>query len=397
MTPKRYAFVVPRFGRGFAGGAEALISSIAQKLHQRGDTVEILTTCAKDNRTWSNELPAGMTKEEGITVRRFPVAERNLDQWIPLQVRLSEGMNLTLDEQLLWMKESVTSEDLFQHIAEAGEDFDAIFFGPYLFGTTFWGSLIHPEKSVLIPCLHDEAYAYLDVVRAMFSSVSGAVFNAQGEMELADDLFGKLRGGEVGMGFEPHDAKYLAGLTPYFSEAFPYLLYLGRKETGKNAQLLIDYFISLKEKENLRDLKLVIMGGGDFTDLHREKARLREDIIDLEHLSEHDKHRVIRHALALCQPSTNESFSIVLMEAWLLSVPVLVHGQCKVTKSHVIDSGGGLFFSDEEDFIAVVKRLASDRTLCSQLAASGFEYVKRRYSWDAVMERFDQAIKNILA
>lgn len=391
----RFCFVTPRYGKQIAGGAETLVRELASRLAQRGDQIEILTTCALDNRSWENHFAPGVEVDQKLIVRRFLVDPRNLDKWVPLQIRISEGMKLSVDEQLDWMAHGVNSTALYAHLAEVSAQFDKIFFGPYLFGTTFWGSLISPERSVLIPCLHDESYAYLEVIEQMFKQVSGALFNALPEQQLAHSLYGEIAGGEVGMGFVPCNQDYVNSLSPYFTESFPYLMYLGRKETGKNAQILIDYFSALKDSGQHPGLKLVILGGGSFDDLLRPNAKLRDDIIDLAQLSELDKQRVLKYAVALCQPSLNESFSIVLMEAWQLGVPVLVHSKCAVTREHVSESGGGLYFSDANEFGAVVSELLNDATLRAELAAAGNGYVRTKYSWSAVLERFDIALANI--
>ena len=385
---RSYAFVIPRYVSSM-GGAESLCAALGRALVADGCSVTILTTCAADNRSWANEMPSGPFNEGGLSGIRFPVDDRNLDRWIPLQIRLSEGGELTIDEQLDWLLHSVTSRDLFAHIAAHGLSFDALFFAPYLFGTTFWGSQIHPERSVLIPCLHDEAAAYLPVMRAMLRSVRGIIFNAPAERVLAERLHGSLAGGIVGMGFDSVPEDVERKLEPFFAPNEQYILYLGRKETGKNAHLLIDYFCSWKDKSpKAAPIKLVICGGGSFTDLHRPQASKRDDIIDLAHVSEHDKLRIIKGALALVQPSTNESFSIVLMESWRLGVPVAVHGLCPVTKDHVEHSGGGLFFSDLSDFMGVMDRIIADAPLLEAMGRSGRQYVAMEYSWPTVIDRF---------
>jgi glycosyltransferase involved in cell wall biosynthesis len=374
------------------------MGAIATELAKRGDSVELLATCAKDNRTWTNELPAGETEIQGVKVIRFPVNDRNLDVWIPVQVAIHEGKQVSIDDQLLWMQESVNSRALYQYLADEGHRFDVIFFGPYLFGTTFWGSMIHPEKSILIPCLHDEAYAYLDSIAAMFRSVRGCLFNAEPEMHLARSLYGDIKGDVVGMGFVPPSRKDVETLTPYFDEEFPYILYLGRKEMGKNVHLLMDYFCEAKQKGLLpRDIKLAILGGGSFADLHRDELLGRDDIIDLPHLSETDKQRLLRHSLFLCQPSTNESFSIVLMEAWMVGAPVVVHGACAVTRHHVIESAGGLYFSSSSDLAGVACHMLEGAEIRAQFAERGGRYVAERYSWASVLERFDRVVGALLS
>lgn len=392
MALKRYAFVLPRFGEANIGGAENLSALLARKLSDRGDHVEIFTTCALDNRTWKNELQPGESSEFGLVVHRFLVDERNLDRWVPLQIRLHSGQKLDLQEQLDWMADSVNSSTLYKTIADRSDNFDAWFFAPYLFGTTFHGSLIAPHKSVLIPCLHDESYAYTDIVASMFRQVAGCLFNADAERRLAEGIYGAMRGGVVGMGFEPVTE---SAPKPYFKDHFQYLLYLGRKETGKNVHSLVKMFLKAKEEGKLADLKLVIAGGGSFDDLHLPKAREHSDIIDLLHLSEEDKKAVLHHSLALCQPSTNESFSIVLMESWLLETPGLVNAYCDVTKEHVERSGGGLYFGNFDDFVGCCELLQSNTELRAIMGKAGKEYVLDFYSWKKTLLRFDSAMHEI--
>jgi glycosyltransferase involved in cell wall biosynthesis len=400
MKPRRYCFVVPRYFEGIAGGAETLMGELARHLSKRGDSVELLATCAKDNRTWTNELPAGESFVDGMKVTRFPVNQRNLDSWVPIQLAIHEGVAVDVDQQLLWMRESVNSDLMYRHIKENRDSFDLFLFGPYLFGSTFWGSMIHPDKSVLVPCLHDEAYAYLDIIAAMFRGVRGCLFNAEPEMQLARSLYGDIPGGVVGMGFTDHPT--LLGdtgennLTSECLDGNPYILYLGRKEMGKNVHLLIDYFVEAKRDGLIpQELRLVVLGGGSFSDLHRTDVLERGDVIDLPHIDEHGKRRLIAESLFLCQPSTNESFSIVLMEAWMVGTPVVVHGECAVTRHHVIESSGGLYFSSPADLAGVIRYIWENPEARGDFAARGASYVKREYSWPAVLSRFDTTVDSI--
>lgn len=397
MNSRRFAFVIPRYFDGIAGGAETLMGNIAHHLQQRGDYVEVWATCAKDNRTWANEFSPGKTEVNGLSLHRFVVDPRNLEAWIPIQLALHDGQVISTEDQLTWMAESVNSKSLYSHIAQHAHQFDALFFGPYLFGTTFWGALIDPQRSVLIPCLHDEAYAYQDVIASMFRQVMGCLFNAEPEMQLARSLYGDIPGGVVGMGFSMPSACEVDGLEPYFSDPAPYILYLGRKETGKNVHLLIDCFCEAKAEGLLpKDVKLAILGGGSFDDLHRPEVLTRGDVIDLPHMSERDKQRLLHHALYLCQPSTNESFSIVIMEAWMVGTPVVVHGACSVTRHHVEESKGGLYFSSPHDLAGVTKYFLSNPQARKMHAQAGAEYVAREYSWSSVLKRFDATVNELL-
>jgi glycosyltransferase involved in cell wall biosynthesis len=330
-----------------------------------------------------------------MKVTRFAVNQRDLDAWVPIQVAIHEGHAVDVDQQLLWMQESVNSDPMYRFIK------DLFLFGPYLFGSTFWGSMIHPDKSVLVPCLHDEAYAYLDIIAAMFRGVRGCLFNAEPEMQLARSLYGDIPGGVVGMGFTdgppPLVDSVESNLTSKCLDGNPYILYLGRKEMGKNVHLLIDYFVEAKRDGLIpQELRLVVLGGGSFSDLHRTDVLDRGDIIDLPHVDEHEKRRLIADSLFLCQPSTNESFSIVLMEAWIVGTPVVVHGECAVTRHHVIESAGGLYFSSPGDLAGVIRYIFDNPEARRGFSDRGASYVRREYSWPAVLSRFDTTVDCIM-
>lgn len=385
---RNLAFVIPRFGSGHMGGAESLCGELAARCAALGDTVEILTTCAQDNRTWENVYPSGNEQWRNVTVRRFPVSERNLDVWVPLQIMISQHRPLSIDDQLEWMRHSVVSLELFAWIQRHGVGYDALIFAPYLFGTTYWGAQIYPERSILLPCLHDEAYAYLEIMVNLFSKVRGCIFNAAAEQRLCHRLYGRIPGGVVGMGFP----ELSFPLRPQRIHEKPYILYLGRKETGKNVHLLIDLFLWYIQASGNPDLDLLIVGGGDYNDLHRpHNPRIR----DIAHVTEQEKNELCRDALVLAQPSTNESFSIVMMEAWRVGTPSLVHGACAVTREHVETSKGGLFFLDEIDFYAAIEALLKSPDLGVKLGERGRVYVYEAYNWDAVMTRFGHVYEEI--
>ena len=96
-----FAFVVPRYGKKVAGGCETLVREFAERLAKNGDNIDVLTTCAIDNRTWENTLKEEEAVEDKVNVKRFLVDERNLEEWIPYQIELSENKLLPLEKQLL--------------------------------------------------------------------------------------------------------------------------------------------------------------------------------------------------------------------------------------------------------------------------------------------------------
>jgi glycosyltransferase involved in cell wall biosynthesis len=335
-----------------------------------------------------------------MEVKRFRVNTRDIGTFLDVQRRIEQGISPDIEEQLLWARESVNSDRLYDYIWRNGRDYDYLIFLPYLFGTTFWGSQIYPERSLLIPCLHDEVYARLDIFKVTFEKVKGIIFNSELERVLARRLFSidNKATAVVGMGFdfEPPELDSGSGGSGYDPGRFreknrivnEYILYFGRKEGGKNLPLLIDYFCRFKRKEKI-GLKLVIAGDGEAM----VPQDMKGEVVDLGFLSERDKMDAVAGAVFVCQPSMNESFSIVIMEAWLAGTPVLVHRDCEVTRGHVIESGGGLYFKDYYEFAEATGYLLKNPDIRMEMGIKGKRYVQDIYSWPAVIKRFDQAIE----
>ncbi len=388
----KVGFVVPRYGDGIVGGAETLVRGLAERLAGGGTSVEVLTTCARDHLTWRNVLRSGTVTDRGVTVRRFPVRSRDEGTFAALHRRISLGYRLGIDDQLRWAEESVSSPDLYAHLLAHRAAYDVVCFAPYLFGTTLWGSQMVPERAVLIPCLHDEPFAYLDVVRVMFESCRGFIFNSLPEAELARKLYGiaSQPSSVVGLGFDPPCPSDPAGFRRRHGLDGPVLLYLGRKETGKNVPLLIEY-VSRYRRSRGASVTLVLAGDGPVT------VRPGTDgARDLGYLDEQEKANAYAAATVVCQPSVNESFSIVLMEAWLAGVPVLVHARCAATTHHLFRASGGLAFADYFEFSEALTLLLESAALRSELAAQGRAYVQAEYAWPAVTARLVDALERLV-
>src|SRR6516225_9834119 len=71
----RLAIVIQRYGQELGGGSELHCQMLAERMTRYYD-IEILTTCARDHRTWENEYPPGATSVNGVAVRRFPVKRK---------------------------------------------------------------------------------------------------------------------------------------------------------------------------------------------------------------------------------------------------------------------------------------------------------------------------------
>lgn len=382
--------VTPRFGAEVVGGAEQLVRGLALRAAAPDDVVEVATTCAVDHERWENVHPPGSTIDAGLRVHRFPVGERDATRHGELMARLTTEGRLTYAEELDLMATSVWSPELQAYLDREGGGFDLILFAPYLFGTSFWGAQACPERSVLIPCLHDEPPAHTASMRALLGSVRGCVFNTAAEERLARGLADIRSGGVVGLGFDPPEGPAPAGFAARHGLG-DYVVYVGRIEEGKGVDRLARQVADYRERSG-RDLKLVLVGRGSY----RPSGRLAAGIVRVGYLDEDEKRSALAEAVALANPSRLESLSIVTMEAWLEGTPVIVDSGCDVLRDHVEASGGGLAVS-EAGFGDAIDRLVADRQWASGLGAAGRAYVHDRYGWPRVAADFQRVTREIAA
>ncbi len=388
--PRRIAFVAPRFPEGpTVGGAETLLRRLAEQVSRDGCSVEFLTTCAQDHFTWANVVPPGTRKEGGLTVRYFPVDEnRDLATFHAIQNRISRGSAVSPEEEMTWLRNNVNSTPLYEHLQREGLQYDRIVMGPYLFGLIYFASRIHPGRTLLVPCLHDEPFAYLSAMADMFHTVSGCLFNAPPERDLAIRLYGIPSSASrvIGMGLEPFQPDPAAFLRRH-PLPVPFLLYSGRREPLKGTPLLLDY-LDVFRRRTARDLRLVLTGTGAV----EPPPSLAGFVHDLGFVTEEEKHDAMAAALAFCHPSVNESFSIVLMESWLAGTPVLVHAGGDVMPFHCRQSNGGLWFRNYPEFEEATMLLLTQPDVRNRMAASGRQYVLRNYNWKSVGQRLAEAL-----
>ena len=389
----KIAYVCPRYIPGTAGGAEVLIRQWAERMLGRGNLSEVLTTCARDHISWDNEYPPGVEVIDGVTVHRFPVNSRDAEQHAFYDRRITDAEEMSREEEIEWMKSGVNSDALCAYISDHRDEYDCFIFTPYLFGITYFGLNLVPDKSILVPCLHDEPVAYLKTTRDLFRKARGIFFNSNPEKELAGritDLEGKMTK-VVGLGVEAPSSPSGEAFRNKFEISSPYILYAGRREILKNTRLLIEYFRAFKNHQGT-DLKLLFIGTGEI-DLNKQD---RDNIIDLGYLSEEDKWNAYAGALAFCQPSTNESFSIVLLEAFLAGTPGLVNAFCPVTLEHCLKSAGGFYFQDYFEFEESLLYLMDNPETAAAMGANGRRYVRDYFSWKDVLDRLEDGIADCL-
>lgn len=389
---KHLAFVTPRSGPGVVGGAEAAAREAAIGLAARGHEVEILTTCARDHYTWANEFPPGVSEQDGVTVRRFRTETGSGPGWSHLQRRLMRGDRLSEGEELSWVNGRFRVPELYLYLSEAAERYDAIVFAPYLFWSTLYCAGIAPERTVLMPCLHDEPYARLALVRAAFAGSAATWFLSEPEHQLAHRLAPlPSEHAVVGSAVEEPRAYDPDGFRERYGLERPFVLFAGRREDGKGWRQVVEGFGGAVLRHRL-SIDLVTFGVGD----PRVPLGLEERVVDLGFLEEAEVPNAFAAASAYLQPSVNESFSRTIMEAWLAGTMVIANAGSEVVTWHCERSGGGLLYRDELELGECLAFAAEAPKLASELAERGRDYVRANYSWPRVLDAMEASLERLL-
>ncbi len=394
MFDKEIIIVTPWFGN-FAGGAEVQAASIAIELNRRGVKTKIFTTCSRSpyDSWWEDHFVAGASEVSGIEVRRFSTGNKRARYEAVIEKLQRGDEKLSAQDQEDFFLCGINSDDLTnalgQRIAEGVE----IIALPYFQGLTHAVVNRYPHSVSLIPCFHDEPQFYWRATETLLQNAKHIFFYSVEEKEMAVKQYGNRVGRKVvesvvtGGGVE---LRALAGDVvddddgEAFGETLPknYFVYVGRKERGKNVHLLCQWFIHYAKKFH-RDARLLFIGGGDGALIPQD-----ERLIDCGFVSERRKQRIIKSAKGLINLSRNESFSLVLMEAWLLGVPTVVNAECAVTRGHVRRSQGGLYVQNEDEFAGALNYLEENREAAHKLGLNGQRYVKANFSFDTVLHKY---------
>lgn len=390
----KIAFVTPWYGANIPGGAESETRHTAEHLASAGMPVEILTTTIQDFFSdWSkNHYKKGQEQINGVLVRRFPVQKRDRSAFDAINWRLMQNLPITPEQEQLYIQEMFRTPQLYQYIRQHAAEY-LFFFIPYMFASTYYGCQIYPEHSILIPCLHDESYARLGIYRRVFPQLRGMIFHTDAEYQLAESLYPAsneqirpVLGEGVFTDWQGDAHRFRA---KYGVEG-DFILVVGRKDAGKNTPLLLQYWQRYQHQHHPA-AQLIFIGPGTLPIPPQPQQQIR----DLGFISLSDKRDAYAAATLLCQPSLNESFSLVVMESWVAGRPVLVHAHCPMTLEQCQKSNGGLYFADYDQFAATLNHLLSHPTIANQLGQQGRNYVLSHFSWPIIVQKYQQLIEQL--
>jgi glycosyltransferase involved in cell wall biosynthesis len=389
----KVVFVTPRYGPLVMGGAETAARQLAEHLiAETGWEAEAYSTCALDPHTWADELEPGTSQINGVPVHRFASAHGRLPEFYGLDGRLRLApQRASREEGRRWVDTNgPVSPELID--AVVASDADVIAFYPYLYHPTVAAIGKVRVPAVLHPAAHDEPCLYLPVFRGTFGDADAFCFHTAAERLLVERTYPVAEKPQIVLGLGVGES---AGAGRPGGEILglgdrPYIVSVGRVDEHKGSKMLASYFATYKERHP-GPLALALVGPISVQlDPH-------PDIVITGVVDEADKGDIVRHAQVAVSPSALESFSLVVLEAWVDRVAVVVNGTCGPTREHCERSGGGLWFTSYREFEAGLERLLGDPALRRTLGEAGRAYVDRFYRWPVLIERYADFLTSVVA
>ncbi len=412
---KKIAFIVQQYGLEMYGGAELHCMRLAEKMTALYD-VEVLTTCSLDFLSWADHYPEGVTEINKVKVRRFKVSQERswkdmgkLEKKVKVEKTGSPEKNgvksifkfffsrlknskPTQNDYINWIiAQGPTTPALINYIKTHENDYDCLIFFSYLYYPTLFGIDINPKKTIFIPLAHDEWAIYMPVFKPMFKIPACIMYNTMAEKRLVNKIFqnesvySEIAGTWVNLPAVLHERNMKAEL----KICYDYILYVGRIDEFKITDQDFKWFLKYVE-ETKREIKLILTGN-----LYR-KIPASDHIMYLGFVDEQMKFNLIQQSVFLFQPSRFESLSIVVLEAFAMERPVLVHKECEVMKDHIDQSHGGFYFNDYATFKDAFDQLADNASLNRDMGKLGKIYVDKYYSCENIIAKFQHVIEQII-
>lgn len=191
-----------------------------------------------------------------------------------------------------------------------------------------------------------------------------------------------------------NEADFIPTEPPLFAsrlgiEGYPFILFMGRLNLIKGPDLLLKAFINVFEK--ISNYHLVFAGpdGGMLSELQKVASHsgIANRIHFVGYVKGVDKANAYKEADLLVIPSRQEAMSIVVLEAGVLSTPVLLTDQCGFDE--IEKKNGGLVVevtvpSLEQGLL----KLLSEPLILKTMGENLKEYVIQNYTWELIAKKY---------
>lgn len=211
---KKIAFIIVRYGENINGGAEVHCQMLAERLLPYYE-VEVLTTTIRAFNHPDQDYTEGVSSWNGVTIRRFKPQPIDQEQFRPFRKKYKTArrirqylkkLNLLRaasflhpewksgieNERPFYESTATHAPGLLRYIESHKAEYAAFIFANFYTPQAVLGSVVTPEKSLLIPMAHPDKPLYYCINAPMFTRVRHIAFNTEAERQLCRSVFGRF-------------------------------------------------------------------------------------------------------------------------------------------------------------------------------------------------------------
>ena len=420
----RFAFVTARYGADIASGPDHACRVLAEQVSSRHD-VDVLTTCARNPRTWKNEYSEGTDRVRGALVRRFAISQSRDEQaFSQFSARVLAGPRSRADE-LDWLRRTGPwSAGLLDFIRRQHQSYDVLVFFSLCSPLTANAAMLAPERTIVFPYLQLQPALRFDLGAEILSTVRGVGLISGAERRLLRSYLRVTPQHDevVGIGIDPspeqsyprhqqdpadvvaddeatagsgedEPASYLEGRGVPFRRRHrlygPFALYGGQVGPDNGCEEMLDYFDTFAASDG--DTALALMGVKMMKVPDEPYIRLAGVLPE--------RQRMIAYEAAdvTIAPSADDLVAQPVLESFAVGTPVLASARNTAAVEHCRRANAGLYYDNRGEFVEALRLLMTNSRLRNRLGENGRAYVRQNFRWDAVLGRFDRLVSRARA
>ena len=276
---------------------------------------------------------------------------------------------------------------MLDYIEGKKDTFNAFIFFTYLYAHTWFGLPKVRSKSILLPLAHDEWTIHLDIWKELFQKVNQFVFNTDTEKQFLCSKFEEVKEGSV-IGVTVNRPINISPQTfrSNYNIKDDFIIYVGRVDPSKNCEQLFEYFLNVNVKKGVGPQHLIVLGKANMN------IPQTSNIHHFGFVDETTKWSAIAASQFLIMPSLYESLSMVLLEAWAVSKPVLVNGECEVLVHQCRKSNGGFYYKNIEEYELFNDALYT-KHYSHIMGMNGYNFFQNNYNWNKIEKEYNQLLE----
>jgi len=271
-----------------------------------------------------------------------------------------------------------------------------IFAGPFPTAISLYSLLfkyILKSKLILLPCFHQTDTDFNQFyIKICLKKADLILALTQSEKNFFHNNF-KINPHKILVIGGGVDKEFLK--TSKSTEYKKYITFIGNFASHKNVELLISAFEKLSPI--YPDLKLFLLGQKTLyfpkinQTIKKLTPKIRSKIKFIFNPTQFQIKQTLDNSICLVNPSNQESFGLVFVEALARSIPI-IGTDIPPVKELIAKTQGGLIFKQNnlDSLIEQILYLINNPKKAQMFVKNGFDYIKNNLTWDKIGERIEK-------